>query len=95
MGRVNFRVEFDPDAGLYLRVSDNAVARTVELEVDRAWVNLDRSGEVVGIEMLGSQRRAERRPYRIVDLMEGEAAAGIEPMETGTSQPIPAPIGDI
>lgn len=51
-----FRVEFDPDAGLYLRVSDNAVARTVELEEDRVWVDLDESGEPVGIEVLDGQR---------------------------------------
>lgn len=45
--------EFDPEArAMYIRVSREVVARTVEARPDRVWVDLDSSGEVVGIEII-------------------------------------------
>ena len=59
-GVTNVKVEFSPEGVLaaYFRMSDKPVAKTVETEIDDVLVDLDRDGEVVGLELINPQTRS-------------------------------------
>jgi len=47
------QISYDEEVGtLYLKLSENEVARTIEIEKNAVLLDLDKSGDVVGVELL-------------------------------------------
>ncbi len=58
-GVSNVKLEFSDEGvvAAYFRMSDKPVARTTETELDDVIVDLDRDGEIVGVELINPQTR--------------------------------------
>jgi uncharacterized protein YuzE len=58
-GVMNVKLEWNSDGVLaaYFRMSDKPVARTTETEIADVIVDLDRDGEIVGMELINPQTR--------------------------------------
>ncbi len=47
------QISHDEEVGtLYLKLSENEIARTIEIEENAVLLDLDKSGDVVGVELL-------------------------------------------
>ncbi len=66
-------IEFDRINGMaYIRISKNEIASSIEMFDDTAVFDLDKDGELVGIEILSVDRFQERLKNRVSDVLTEE-----------------------
>lgn len=66
-------IEFDRINGMaYIRISKNEIESSIEMFDDTAVFDLDKDGELVGIEILSVDRFLERLKNRVSDVLTEE-----------------------